>query len=353
MPAAARVDTLLGWVGLPAFDPGGRHVAFKVEGAAPGIYVVETTPFENVTQSSYVRIASVAGTSSDESDERISRLIGFASPNDMQALRQYPTGYRHYLQTAPANLIGAWDVLEGLAAGVTHPDATRYFMTIPEAARLVLQAAAIGNSGQVLLLALATVVSLTPAAQSASWRGSTGARWPSATPRCSRGPSTASSPSTRRRGGRSSCWWGPTTSSSCAPPTTCWSSWSTASRGSTWCGCRCRRSSCGAEAAAPPTNERMFVPLARDLGYSPPDLLPDRSMAMNRPRTSSRTAWHPLFVRGLRRSLSGLYFQIHAEWPLSQRLALRTSLATSDNRSQPAIYNNRRHAVDIALVARW
>lgn len=51
-------------------------------------------------------------------------LIGFASPNDMQALRQYPTGYRHYLQTAPANLIGAWDVLEGLAAGVTHPDAT-------------------------------------------------------------------------------------------------------------------------------------------------------------------------------------------------------------------------------------
>jgi len=35
----------LGWVGLPAFDPGGRHVAFKVEGAAPGIYVVETTPF--------------------------------------------------------------------------------------------------------------------------------------------------------------------------------------------------------------------------------------------------------------------------------------------------------------------
>ena len=35
---------------------------------------------------------------------------------------------------------------------VTHPDIIRYFMTIPEASRLVLQAAAIGGSGQVLVL---------------------------------------------------------------------------------------------------------------------------------------------------------------------------------------------------------
>jgi FlaA1/EpsC-like NDP-sugar epimerase len=34
---------------------------------------------------------------------------------------------------------------------VTHPDIIRYFMTIPEAARLVLQAAAIGQTGQVLV----------------------------------------------------------------------------------------------------------------------------------------------------------------------------------------------------------
>jgi FlaA1/EpsC-like NDP-sugar epimerase len=35
---------------------------------------------------------------------------------------------------------------------VTHPEIIRYFMTIPEAARLVLQAAAVGETGQVLVL---------------------------------------------------------------------------------------------------------------------------------------------------------------------------------------------------------
>jgi len=45
-------------------------------------------------------------------------------------------------------------IARGGRVTVTHPDIIRYFMTIPEAARLALRAAAIGESCQVLVLVL-------------------------------------------------------------------------------------------------------------------------------------------------------------------------------------------------------
>ena len=56
-------------------------------------------------------------------------------------------------------------IAKGGPVTVTHPDIIRYFMTVPEAARLVLQAAAIGESGQVLVLDMGEPVKIVDLAQ--------------------------------------------------------------------------------------------------------------------------------------------------------------------------------------------
>lgn len=76
---------------------------------------------------------------------------------------------QRYLSVRFGNVIGSRGSMlptfarlieEGKPLTVTHPEATRYFMTIPEACQLVMQAGGIGGAGEVLILDMGEPVNI-------------------------------------------------------------------------------------------------------------------------------------------------------------------------------------------------
>ena len=63
------------------------------------------------------RLLDEAGKLDDLSKDNWRWLIGYATPQAMDLVRKYPTGYKAFLKNAPKDLIPDWDKLQGLEDG--------------------------------------------------------------------------------------------------------------------------------------------------------------------------------------------------------------------------------------------
>ncbi|MCX5829762.1 MAG: nucleoside-diphosphate sugar epimerase/dehydratase [Deltaproteobacteria bacterium] len=84
--------------------------------------------------------------------KRVAELI-LAALNDQAATRFVSVRFGNVIGSSGSVIpIFQQQISQGKPVTVTHPEVTRYFMSIPEAAQLILQAGAMGQGGEVFIL---------------------------------------------------------------------------------------------------------------------------------------------------------------------------------------------------------